>query len=463
MDSSTLDRLIAGEIEVVNGTLAAFGVDAGTRPAWTTVAGSSFIWYGLRLGRAQAVDGLTKRLTDVAARIGQYRRGFGLTGEWPVALRLSPFALEVPHPDPQPLAWQRARLKLPSLTMLAGRVYDGEGGRDDTVSLRQYPHVLIAGISGSGKSTLARMMLGSLAINTSPDDLQVVIVDMKRADVFALRGLPQVVRAVYEKEDAARAVRLVEHEMRRRIERGESEPKVLLAIDELFELVKLPGVMDSLSSIVSLGRSMGVHVLAATQHPRTEDIGGIVKANFGLRFVGQVAGARQAEVAANRAGTGAELLPGRGAFLRVEGATVRRLQAYLLDDAGTESLVDLAQRTYGAARAPGVFGGADAPVRTGAQSDAAAGERGDEELAPVRTSASTGVQFPLPRRAPTLEEAAAIRRLRAECGSQNDLVRAVYGSKSSDTNRWVREALAAVAEVPAVTSGPARILRMGVR
>ena len=69
------------------------------------------------------------------------------------------------------------------------------------------------------------------------------------------------------------------------------------------------------------------------------------------------------------------------------------------------------------------------------------------------------VQFPLPRRAPTLEEAAAIRQLRAELGSLNQTILAAYGSKSSDTHRWVSEALVAPPEPALATQAP--ILRMG--
>lgn len=460
MDDVTLERMIMSEIAVINRTLAAYGVDAGTheRGAWTTVAGTSYISYGLRLGETQTIDGIEKRLPELQNRIGQNRQNaFGLYGVATVMLRRTPrLALEVPHPHPQPLPWIRARLKLPSMTMLAGRVYEGDVARDDTVSLHRHPHVLIAGMSNSGKSTLARMLLASLAINTHPDDLQIAIVDMKRADLISLQGLPQVIRCAYDPQDSARTVRQVEAELRTRIERQVNTPKLLLAIDELRELARLTGVVDALGSIISLGRSLGIHVLAATQHPMASEIGSIVKANFAVRFVGLVADARLAESAAGRRHTGAELLPGAGAFLRVESA-VTRVQAYHLDDAGTASLVDLAHRTYAGAHAAPL-----APVRTSAETHSApAITPENEELAPVRTGASGAhaVQFPLPRRAPTPEEALAIRQLHAELGSQNRTIVAVYGSKSSDTHRWVSEALAATA--PAAPQAP--ILRMAVR
>ena len=163
----------------------------------------------------------------------------------------------------------------------------------------------------------------------------------------------------------------------------------------------------------------------------------------------QGATARHAEAAADRPATGAELLPGNGAFLRIDGAHITRLQAYWLDDAGTQSLVDLAQRTW------------LTPVRTGAETISRPVQPENREAAPVRTGASgaTDIEFPLPRRAPTSAEAAAIRSRRAELPSLNATIVAVYGAKSSDTHRWVSDALVAT-ETPAHGEAT-KIIRMG--
>ena len=180
----------------------------------------------------------------------------------------------------------------------------------------------MAGTTGSGKSTLMRMLLLSLAINTAPADLQMVLIDMKNSDLAALAALPHVARFAVVDAAAAAAIRHVESVLRQRIERQITEPKLLLAIDELRELARLPGIVARLGSIVSLGRSLGIHVVAATQHPKAGEIGSVVKANFPVRLIGQVVGARHAEAAADRPGTGAELLPGNGAFLRIDGAHI---------------------------------------------------------------------------------------------------------------------------------------------
>lgn len=364
-----LERQLSAEIQMINRTLSAFGIDAGTRAGWTTVAGNSFILYGLRTGHGQTIDAIERRLPELSERLSALRQ-VATT----VRLRRLPLALEVVHPAPSPLSWQAAKMKAPAWSMLVGRVYGADGAHDDVLRLSSSPHVLIVGMSGSGKSTLARMMLLSLAINTPPEDCEMVVIDMKNSDLAALRTLPHVSRFAFEEQDASAALRYVHGILRQRIERQVSEPKLLLAIDEMREAARLPGALDLLGSIVSLGRSLGVHVLAATQHPKASEIGSIVKANFAVRLVGQVVGARHAEAAADRPGTGAELLPGNGAFLRIDGAQITRVQAYWLDDAATAGLVRMVGDMYGTRRAtPALL-----PVVEG-QSAVVEGQRGAVE------------------------------------------------------------------------------------
>jgi len=95
-------------------------------------------------------------------------------------------------------------------------------------------------------------------------------------------------------------------------------------------------------------------------------------------------------------------------------------------------------------------------VRTGAEMQIVSVAPQIEELAPVRTGAEV-MRFPIARRAPTAAEVVEIRRLRGELGSLNQTIRAVYGSKSSDTHRWINEALAT--EEP-IANTPAPIISM---
>jgi DNA segregation ATPase FtsK/SpoIIIE-like protein len=225
----------------------------------------------------------------------------------------------------------------------------------------------------------------------------------------------------------------------------------VLVIDELAQVD--PDALEILGRhIVPVGRSKRVHVVAATQHPTVKLIGD--KSNYPVRLVGQVVDGATAAIATGRRSSGAEVLPGAGAFLYVDGPQLDRLQAYNLTTDSAVHLIRTICDKWRDAAPP-------APVRTGAEPAIPTPAPAEIPLfAPVRTGAGGAppVQFPIPRRAPTLEEAAAIRQLRAELGSLNQTILAAYGSKSSDTHRWVSEALAAPPAPPQTPQAP--ILRM---
>ena len=69
----TIEAQLHTEIHLINQTLAAFAIDAGTRPGWTTVAGTSYIAYGLRTGRSQPIDAIERRLPELSERISAHR------------------------------------------------------------------------------------------------------------------------------------------------------------------------------------------------------------------------------------------------------------------------------------------------------------------------------------------------------------------------------------------------------
>jgi S-DNA-T family DNA segregation ATPase FtsK/SpoIIIE len=431
-----LEKQLTQEITIINNTLSAFGVDAGTKPAWTTVAGSSFVAYGLRTGPAQRISDVQRLLPELSERLSAARRR-----PTPVRLREMPLALEVAHPSPAPLDWRNATMRIGGGRMVAGRIYGAASAHDLVIDLAQKPHVLVAGTTGSGKSTMLRMMLSSLAYNADPDALRLVLVDLKNEDLVPFATLPHVESAAWLADDARHVVTGVHVELQRRVLAGVGEwPRLVLVIDELAQLETT--ALDLLSSILAIGRSKRVHVIAATQHPAVRLIGD--KANYSVRLVGQVMDAQTAALATGRKGSGAELLPGAGAFLYVDGSQIERLQAYNLNAEAVAGLVRVVREKW-------CESGASAPVRTGAPEVEVLPAPQTSVPAPVRT----GVTFPLPRRAPTPAEAVEIRRMRAELGSLNQLIVAVYGSKSSDTHRWVSEALSQPEVAP--------ILKLGAR
>lgn len=191
-------------------------------------------------------------------------------------------------------------------------------------------HALIAGTTGSGKTALARTVIASLALHNSQRSLQLLLVDPKGRGFLPFAELPHLLVPVVTRVDEALPVlnRVVE-EMERRDAEGRSEPRLVVAVDELADLVQVGGreMERSLTRLTQRGREAGIHLVACTQKPTAAVIGGLVKSNFPVRLVGSVASPEDAKVATGLAGTGAEQLLGQGDFLVVAKGQVTRMQA----------------------------------------------------------------------------------------------------------------------------------------
>lgn len=162
------------------------------------------------------------------------------------------------------------------------------------------PHALLAGTTGSGKSELLTAWLLQLACTVPPDLLSLVLVDYKGGSAFTpLRGLPHTAGVLTDLDpaDTARALSSLEAEVRRReriltragakdvtrLPAGTVLPRLLVVVDEFATLAcEHPDVLDTLVRVAAQGRSLGIHLVLATQRP-----GGVVspaiRANTSLR------------------------------------------------------------------------------------------------------------------------------------------------------------------------------------
>ncbi len=439
-----MPAIIAGEVAAINRTFQGRSLDAGTRAGWTVVAGRSYIAYGLKLGGTVLPQDVEKLLPKLTEALSALRRR-----PTDVRLRRKPLALEVAHPFPAPLDWQRARTQLAPDTMLTGRNYSGGEPVDDVLCFDDTPHVLIAGTTGSGKSTLLRMMVSTLALNTSPEALRLYLVDLKNEDLLPFRRLPHVETTAITRAQAMDVVRYMHAENNRRVLEGKAQgPRVVLVIEELAQIAAKSTLL-LLDETLAVARSKRINAIFATQKPTVDVVGRLGKANLTTRLVGRVTTADEASTAAGRGETGAHLLPGKGAFLRIEGADVTRLQAYWLDDAGTESLVDQAVTRWGASGYKPVTRAVIPEVETVTEPVQTSYNRQNRAFLPVsvqktpsRAVTSSAVTFPLPtNRPPSSAEALALRQLFEQTGSKNEVIRRAYGSKNGTILGYVNQAL----------------------
>ena len=191
-------------------------------------------------------------------------------------------------------------------------------------------HVLIIGTTGSGKTSLARTLLTSLAMHNRQSEIQLVLIDPKTRGLGPLVSLPHVLGriAATPQEVLARLMWLVS-EMQRRSRANESDPKLIVAIDELADLFQTGGksVETLLTRLTQHGREAGIHLVACTKKPTASSIGSGVTANFPIRLVGSVANKAEARAATGMAESGAEKLEEKGDFLLISRGDVVRFQA----------------------------------------------------------------------------------------------------------------------------------------
>ena len=194
-------------------------------------------------------------------------------------------------------------------------------------------HALICGTTGSGKTALARSMALSLALHNPQRQLQLLLIDPKGRGFAPLAGLPHLLcPPLTDTQTALQRLTWLVEEVERRDSQGANDPRLVVFIDELADLLMMGGseLEFAITRLSQRGREAGVHLVACTQKPTTAVIGSLTKANFPVRFVGSVTSPEEAKVAAGLSGTGAERLRGQGDFLLVlKGQSTRFSAAYV--------------------------------------------------------------------------------------------------------------------------------------
>lgn len=240
--------------------------------------------------------------------------------------------LEPPNPEAITARWKAGGR---STSALLGISLDGPHAID---LAKDGPHGLIAGTTGAGKSELLQTLVASLAVANRPDAMVFVLVDYKGGSAFKdCVDLPHTAGMVTDLDAhlVERALESIAAELRRRerllADAGAADidaylrvagantglpplPRLLIVVDEFASLVReLPDFVTALVDLARRGRSLGIHLILATQRP-SGVVSPEIRANTDLRIALRVTdGGESSDVIdAKDAGRISKSTPGRG-------------------------------------------------------------------------------------------------------------------------------------------------------
>jgi len=246
-----------------------------------------------------------------------------------------------------------------SIPILLGKTVTGECVNAD---LTKMPHLLIAGATGSGKSVCINTLVMSILMNSSPEDVKLLMVDPKKVELTQYSNLPHMLAPVItEAHGAYAALQWLVKEMNSRydilkhlglrnvtafnmrkmtkkekeldIEVPQKMPLIVAIFDEFADLMMVSSadLETPIARIAQMARAVGIHLILATQRPSREVITGIIKANFPSRIAFKVSSRINSQIILDEVGAesllgNGDLLfspPGSSQLLRAQGAFIR--------------------------------------------------------------------------------------------------------------------------------------------
>ncbi|HEY6449988.1 MAG TPA: DNA translocase FtsK [Candidatus Cybelea sp.] len=351
--SQTIDD--SNRAHVLEDTLASFGVGAKVSHI---ERGPSITRYELKPERGVKISRIASLADDLALALA----ATSVRIEAPIPGK-SAVGIEIPNLTVAIVTIREIldavpnRGQVPPLWMALGKDITGRPVIGD---LCKMPHLLVAGATGAGKSVCLNMIIASLLVSATPDQLQMLMIDPKRVELAVFNGIPHLIKDVIaDPRLAAGALFEMTKEMESRYERfakasvrkieeynakyaDERLPYVVIVIDELADLMLVAPakVETTIMRLAQLGRATGIHLLVATQRPSVDVITGLIKANVPSRIAFAVSSQADSRVILDM--NGAERLLGRGdmLYLPIDAPKPIRAQGALITASEVNRLVE---------------------------------------------------------------------------------------------------------------------------
>lgn len=172
----------------------------------------------------------------------------------------------------------------------------GENRKGEYVAfdLLKQPHILIAGETGSGKSTQLRSILTTMILNKRPEELELYLGDCKKSEFHIFRKVEHVQCVHSNPVDIRKMLSHIKKELDERSDLTEifevshvdelpaehKRPYLVVCIDEFVMLRKDEKIMDILTEIAAIGRTLGVFLILSMQRPNAKVLDTTIRANL---------------------------------------------------------------------------------------------------------------------------------------------------------------------------------------
>jgi DNA segregation ATPase FtsK/SpoIIIE, S-DNA-T family len=246
-------------------------------------------------------------------------------------------------------------------------------GHNLLYSLAKMPHLLVAGSTGSGKSVWINSLLVSLLYKYSPQDLQLLLVDMKRVELKLYDGIPHLLSPVItDAEKAINALKWSVLEMEKRYKLLETYGKrnivdynafaktqndieiqemsyIVFIMDELGDLMMLAKneVEPIIVRLTQMSRAVGIHLVLGTQRPDTGVVTGLIKANVPSRIAFAVASQIDSRVILDQMGAEKLLGQGDGLFMSPSSMKAVRFQGAYVEEKEVNDCINFIKQQVG--------------------------------------------------------------------------------------------------------------------
>ena len=342
---------------IIERTLAEFGIQVTVDEI---VRGPSVTRYEFKMPYGVSVNRIPPLSKDISARLASAKE---IRIQAPIPGKDS-VGIEVPNRQKTTVGLRdimespKFQIREPdALTMALGKDIVGNAISDNLV---KGIHYLVAGATGMGKSVCLNIIILSLIMKYSPEELRLILVDPKQVEFSAYAHIPHLLidEIIKEKPRAIAALQWAVDEMTIRYRKfdkcgvrniGEYNetvanettpkmPKIVVIVDEVNDLMMFnkKALEEQIIKLSQLARAAGIHLILATQRPSAEVITGVIKSNLPSRIAFAVKTATESNIILGASGGsgGAESLLGDGDMLyntpkmsenlRIQGAYVSK-------------------------------------------------------------------------------------------------------------------------------------------